>query len=169
MHLITIFKLALAGLITLTSALPTEAVAAKSAQDLVKVLDGFISFDEDGVLRSIDGNNQVIGYYQLNPAQIATMINTMPVGSNKTAMTEAFAGIDGTKVTGMLALISTSEYLIKLLTVLQTRLSSSTRPRRLPPTAQKTSPSMSVLRSRLSSRTGRPYSECFCQCLSRRI
>lgn len=67
---------------------------------MAKDPNGFISFDKDGVLRSFDGNNQVIGYYPLNPTQISNMIAALPGDYDKTAMTEQFAGVDGTKVTG---------------------------------------------------------------------
>lgn len=121
MHSSVIMKIALAltGFLTLATALPvskaphslqvhlltrhqtaSNAIAASSAQDLIKDPNGHIAFDADGVLRSYNGDNQVIGYYQLNPTQITNMIDNLPADFNKTAMAETFTGVDGTKVTG---------------------------------------------------------------------
>lgn len=75
---------------------------------MVKDPNGYIAFDKDGVLRSYNSDNQVIGYYQLNTTQISKMISGLPSGYDKAAMTETFAGVDGTKVTGKLAHTPTS-------------------------------------------------------------
>jgi len=75
-------------------------VAASFPKEMAKDINGFVSFDKDGVLRSFDANNQVIGYYKLNPTEISKMIANLPGDYNKAAMTQAFAGVDGTKVTG---------------------------------------------------------------------
>lgn len=75
---------------------------------MVKDPNGYIAFDKDGVLRSYNSDNQVIGYYQLNTTQISKMISGLPSGYDKAAMTETFAGVDGTKVTGKLEHTPTS-------------------------------------------------------------
>lgn len=76
----------------------TEVTAATSPKEIVKDPNGYLSFDRDGVLRSYDGDNRVIGYFQLNPTQISKMIDNMPSGLNKTEMANTFAGVDGTKI-----------------------------------------------------------------------
>ncbi|PYH93846.1 hypothetical protein BO71DRAFT_450454 [Aspergillus ellipticus CBS 707.79] len=92
----------LSVLIAAASATPARTSNQQDSSNIINNLpqdpNGLIQLGTDGVLRSLDAENQVMAYFPLDPQQIQDFNANFPQ-SQQASLTQTFDGVDGRDVT----------------------------------------------------------------------
>lgn len=79
-----------------------DPIIAAILNDLPTSPSGILNLGMDGVLRSFDGEDNVLGYRQLSPEEIARFHNILPKAMREEwRLDQKYEGVDGRQVTDL--------------------------------------------------------------------
>ncbi|PWY86700.1 hypothetical protein BO70DRAFT_394718 [Aspergillus heteromorphus CBS 117.55] len=93
----------LSVLFAATSANPARTTNQQDISSIINTLpqdpNGIIQLGTDGVLRSLDSENQVMAYFPLDGQQISDFNTNFFPASQQASLTQTYQGVDGRSVT----------------------------------------------------------------------